>query len=623
MFIFSPTSSRRIQAAIIAQILLAFSLPQTVCAQADEAGIARNANQSFEVQINGAAHLQSVLQENLDLFRFGRQLDSDQIARLYRAAPEQIRKILESEGYYQVQIRPSIERGSSPWRLRFDLNLGEGAKVNQIELRRLRGAGALPAGVAAGDAPLPDEEEVKSLLELSQPEPKWLQHWQMLHGMPFRHAEWESAKRALLREISLERHPRVQLRYSRASVQAEKAEADLLMILDPGPLVRFGPLQIEGLQRYPRTVVTNVNSIAEGDLYSEQALLDLQQRLQDSNYFRSVVVSAEFGDEGQNLEGDEIKVPVVVRLNEYKRKKVDAGIGYSTNTGNRLQLALQDLALWGMQAKSELLLETRKQSLNLDFTLPVSSQGWHDSFGANHSRSALEGEVSVQSRLFFHRRWGNPTLTRDFGVELINERKTLNGQPGTSTRALPLNYEVTWRKLDNLLQPRSGYVLQAKIAGAPLPMPGGKPFVQLSTRALWYQPLGRQNQLLVRAEVGALLSKDTEPIPSSYLFRAGGDQSVRGYAYQQLGVRDGDAITGGRYLATASLEGQHWFTSDLGAALFVDGGNAANQFDQLRPQLGYGAGARWRSPVGPINLDVAYGRAVRKVRLHFSLGLAF
>jgi translocation and assembly module TamA len=58
-------------------------------------------------------------------------------------------------------------------------------------------------------------------------------------------------------------------------------------------------------------------------------------------------------------------------------------------------------------------------------------------------------------------------------------------------------------------------------------------------------------------------------------------------------------------------------------AAFVDAGNAANAWNELTPAVGYGLGLRWRSPVGPLRLDLAYGQEVRKVRLHLSVGIAF
>jgi translocation and assembly module TamA len=98
---------------------------------------------------------------------------------------------------------------------------------------------------------------------------------------------------------------------------------------------------------------------------------------------------------------------------------------------------------------------------------------------------------------------------------------------------------------------------------------------------------------------------------------------VRGYGYQTLGVREGQAIVGGKYLLTGSVEYQNYFKPPWGVAVFYDFGNAADTFKDLKPESGYGVGARWRSPVGPINVDVAYGQAVKKFHLHFSLGFTF
>jgi translocation and assembly module TamA len=112
-------------------------------------------------------------------------------------------------------------------------------------------------------------------------------------------------------------------------------------------------------------------------------------------------------------------------------------------------------------------------------------------------------------------------------------------------------------------------------------------------------------------------------IPSDFLFRTGGDQTVRGYAFQSLGVSEGNAIVGGRFVAVASAELTHWLTSRWGAAVFYDIGDAADSRRDFSAKAGYGAGARWRSPVGTIHLDVAYGEETRKARVHFSLGFVF
>ena len=58
-------------------------------------------------------------------------------------------------------------------------------------------------------------------------------------------------------------------------------------------------------------------------------------------------------------------------------------------------------------------------------------------------------------------------------------------------------------------------------------------------------------------------------------------------------------------------------------AAFIDAGQAADNWHDLKLARGYGLGLRWRSPVGPLRVDVAYGEQVRHTRLHFSVGIAF
>jgi translocation and assembly module TamA len=112
-------------------------------------------------------------------------------------------------------------------------------------------------------------------------------------------------------------------------------------------------------------------------------------------------------------------------------------------------------------------------------------------------------------------------------------------------------------------------------------------------------------------------------IPSNFLFRTGGDTTVRGYAFESLGVQQGDAVVGGRYYWVGSVELVHWITRTWGVAGFVDAGNAKDKVSELSPALGYGVGARLHTPIGPFRLDVAYGEETKRVRLHFSVGLTF
>jgi translocation and assembly module TamA len=573
----------------------------------------------YNVIIDAPGSLKPLLENNLDLLRWrgNARLDAAQLQHLVQAAPEQIKTLVATEGFYGPEIVPHFDKTATPWVITLHVKPGEPVLVGMIDLQ-LQGFPTTGA---------PDDSFDLNALRAS---------WLLKRDVLFRQADWEVAKRDLLRRTIATRYPRAQLLETSADVDLDTHRANLHVVLASGPLVRLGPVRIEGLQRYPASIVHNLNTIKTGDLYSEAALLELQARLQDTNYFSGVLVNAELdplpdgtADVATGSAADTaaspavLTVPLVVRVTENKRKKVDAGLGYSTNTGNRAQISFDDLSLYGLKLKSGVTLETKKQNVHADLYFPLTPTGYSDSIGSAFDRSDVEGEVTSTSTLSAQRSWGSQLLTRNLTLEYLIENKTIAGLPSSHSQSVPLTYGITLRRLDNLLFPAKGYVLNAKIGGALVRLLTDQPFLRASAKFIHYRPLGASGILVLRGEAGALLSKEKTGVPSTYLFRAGGDQSVRGYAYQELGEHIGNANVGARYLATASVEYQQWFLPQWGAAVFYDAGNAADDVKHLAPKSGYGVGARWKSPVGPVNVDIAYGHAVKQYRLHFSLGFTF
>ena len=148
-------------------------------------------------------------------------------------------------------------------------------------------------------------------------------------------------------------------------------------------------------------------------------------------------------------------------------------------------------------------------------------------------------------------------------------------------------------------------------------------FVRLHARVQHFIPLGRADTLNLRAEVGYTFADSRDGIPQDYLFRTGGAGTVRGYAYNSLGVTESGATVGGRYMTTVSAEVTHWLDETWGIAAFVDAGDAVDSLQDARLAVGAGLGARWRSPAGPIGVDLAYGERNQEVHLHFSLAIPF
>ena len=142
-----------------------------------------------------------------------------------------------------------------------------------------------------------------------------------------------------------------------------------------------------------------------------------------------------------------------------------------------------------------------------------------------------------------------------------------------------------------------------------------------------YRPLGGDWNLQWRVEAGEVFATfDVTGIPDTLLFRAGGQDSVRGYGYRTLGP----VVERRRHQRTHALHVQpRTRAPDLepdfrrcGARVFVDAGNASNSWSEMRPVVGVGPGIRWRSPVGALRVDLAYAIDDRRWRLEVSLGIA-
>ncbi len=582
---------------------------------------------SYTVRIDASRQLEKLLEDNLDVVRFkgNAKMTMDQLQRLVKVTPGQAQSLLETEGYYSAKVTAGLdEKNSGNPVVRVIVEPGQATVVGNLDL--------LLQGYVPFDAksvPL-DANDLRT-------------RWALPEGAQFRMADWESAKKSLVRQIAQTRFPRAQLAESSATVDPDQHKAALKVVVDSGPEMRFGATRIRGMKRYPATIVTNVNKIRPGDEYSEASMQALQQKLQDTGYFASVEVGVDMrgvigaqienADDAEEAKNPDVAaptavngpttLPVVVRVVENKQQNVTAGIGISTNTGARTQLAYDNLNVFGLRMKSNLTYEQKQQIARADFYWPTTPDGYNDSVGGGYTHTDIENEITAVTSISAKRAWGTPLLEKSVQIEALTEQLGVDNVISSRAKSVPVTFAITKRSLDSLIAPTRGYAVSAQIGAAVLPVLTDEKFVRAYARAINYRPLGKAGTLILRGEAGAVGSKEKVGVPSTVLFRAGGDQSVRGYAYQELGVKLGDATTGARYLATASAEYDWYFKPPYGVAFFVDAGNAADTFKDLKPKYGYGVGARWRSPVGPINVDVAYGQAVKKVRLHFSLGFTF
>lgn len=565
---------------------------------------ARAAGFAYRVAIDAPPPFRKLLENNLQIvtWRGNRRMALATLRSVFRKTPERILTLMEAEGYYSPTIDTSLSARAGQWVVRLRVVPNAPSRVATL---RLTLAGALSADPKA---------YAQALSTLRG-------RWQVKPGEVFRTSDWESAKRRALLTL-WRRYPGARLAFSRATVDPQTRRVALEAAFDSGPLFTFGRVTVAGLHRYSPALVENYDPIAPGEPYSQAKLLEFQRGLQDSGYFLTAYVTAQPHPTGAR------QVPIRVQVVENPSRKLTFGVGYDTDLGALLEGDYEDhnLLRRAWDWKNVLKLQTKAQSVTTQLLLPAPLNAYHYGASINFTRSNLAGLVNTAFAAAGQRTRTTPRRVSTQSLQYLVDHNEIAGVPSTTDHALMPDQLWTFRHVNNLLYPQRGYMATFEIGAGAKTLASDQNFVRSHGKAIVFAPLDAHAEdiLILRGEYGVVAAPSRAGIPLALLFRAGGDSSIRGYAYQSIGVHEAGAIVGGRYLLDGSVEIDHWFTPQWGGAMFYDAGNAADSVRDLRPFFsGYGVGARWRSPVGPINVDLAYGRETRAVRLHFAVGFTF
>ena len=588
-----------------------------------EAGVADDAPLAFTLDVQAPPEMAAYLIKNLELQRFRRfpGLQAQELSRLLGAADDNARQLLATLGYFSPTL--TLELTETP--------AADAAAPLAIVLQVEPGP---PTKVAAVNIHVtsPDGDAKEGAAQRVRVE----KQWPLLPGQIFTQSDWDDAKGLGLRTLRQRRYPTARIASSRAEVDADQHHAALTVDYDTGPAYRFGELQVQGGERYNSDGARRLARFPTGAVYSEAQMLDAQQRLASSGYYDAVFLMLD--TDGHPPEA----APVTAQVREAKLQKWVFGAGVSTDSGARLSIDhIHNRLPWlGWRAVSKLQLDRKNKLLSSDWIDLPDESGWRWFAGAQAQRETTGSYEVNSARLRSGRAKNGDRIDRAMYVQYDYARNQgVNAPPASS--ALSANYSWTGRYFNSPSNPTRGFGLAWELGVGTTLTPQRDPFVRATTRWLHFVPLGkvalegttgstaRDSRLAVRAEAGAVLARNGAEIPVTQLFLTGGDTTVRGYGYRQIGARtEQQLIYGGRYVAVGSVEWQRPIsvrgnTSDWESTVFADAGAVADRVGDLTPQLGIGAGVRWRSPVGPLQADVAYGFKSQGLRLHLRLGFNF
>ncbi|RCX26377.1 autotransporter assembly complex protein TamA [Thioalbus denitrificans] len=516
------------------------------------------------------------------------------LRRLYRQAPAEIEQALAALGHYRPRIEPALNPDGEAWVAEFRIDPGPPVRVTRFALT-LSGAGA----------------EDRAFRELRGRLP--VKEGDVLH-----HGRYAEAKRSL-QNLALARGY-FDARFTRSEVRVERGadSAEVILDYDTGPRYRFGAVRF-GDSALEESFLRRFVTIEPGDPYLVDRITALQTALVNSDYFAEVNISAP-PEEAEGLE-----VPVRVELVDRRRHKYSFGLGYGTDTGPRASAGWESRRIRrnGERANAQLELSAIRYALTAGYEIPLAKPMSDRLLFQASLRDESTDTAESTSLLLSARRVESleSGWLRDLSLNFLEEYSTVAGEEVDARLLYPA---VGWTRVDadDRMRPRRGRRLGLEVKGSDPALGSDARFLQGRVDAKFIEPLGAGGRVLARGNLGATLVEDVESLPASLRFFAGGDQSVRGYGYNELGPENsaGDVI-GGRFLLVGSVEYEHRITGNWSAAAFYDVGNALDDWDGELKQ-GVGAGLRWQSPVGPIRVDlaVAVSEPGTPLRLHFNMG---
>ncbi len=570
------------------------------------------------------------------------QLSDQRIQRLYDKAEAEIHRALEPFGYYRPEVESGLRRPKTegaPWRAVFQVDPGPPLLITELDLQLGEAASAL-----AGIFPLAE-------------------------GDILDHRQYKKGKQELLRQARALGYLRARLGLHRIEIEPQAYRAAIRIHLNTGPLHRYCGLNFEQ-EGFKEDFLRAFVPMKKGQPYTQESEAELRRALVASGHFRRVEIE-------RLLPQDETSsdVYLLVHLEAHKLNRYRTRFGWGTDSGFGLHFDWTRRNLWQeghqlnvgtvlVQERAKLVGEARysipsdplfnqrielfarHQSKDLTYEDAGLPQGdktriINNTIGLSLPRPRrlwagldLQESLSVtyltESYDLFEMLFGHlsDTVQNFIEIQLGDDRKTMQAD----YQGLVLGADWIYRTMDDPLNARRGDYLRLSLKGAHKSLGSNFSFAQARLRSATIRSLG-DGRLILRGDAAYTDAQTirlesfsdvvANQFPELYEFRAGGDRSVRGYKYEEL--LPTNSFTGGKHLLVGSVEYEHPIIPDWSAAVFVDAGTAFNDFADIDPGIGVGVGARWRSPVGPVRLDLAVPMtdADAAFRIHITIGPEF
>jgi len=512
---------------------------------------------------------------------------------LLRSTEQNTRNALKALGYYQPQVKTQFEKTEKCWKITSTVTLGEPVLIEAVAIQIL--------GPAAQDSAF---DKVK-------------RHEGLVIGERLEHGHYEKAKSDLVQLAADRGYLLSELTEHRLEIDVPERKAYIRLTLESGPRYHFRDIQFHQ-NTLNQALAERFITFSPGMDYESRHLINYQQALSGSGYYTNIRVDTEPDHEAQ-------AVDVISSADPRPRHGYLAGIGYSTDVGPRLRLGYENRRAnrRGHRYNSELETSEVRSEISFNYEIPVGDpKRQRVSLGTSYLKEKTSTSESQRYRagIAYIKELPSGWVATPF-LDFEREYFTVAKQKDRTDLVMP-GFDFSRSRGNHPIYPTRGWRLNSRIRVADENLASSVSFVQLTGYGKVIQPLFKKGRIMARVDVGTTLADAVTVLPSSVRFFAGGDHSVRGYGYRRLGPKnsEGDVI-GGRHKLTGGIEYDYLFAPSWAWAVFVDAGNAYDTLDDFEALYGYGAGVRWRSPIGPIRLDIARPSDKREAfRIHVSMG---
>jgi len=541
---------------------------------------------------------QEAVQSNLSLYqqRNNTLLNELLIQSLHRKAPGEIKRTLQSFGFYQAKVSSELTRQDADWRAHYRVEPGPRVQIHAIDV--------VLSGPGSGDDAFQQWQAALSLKV----------------GDPLDHALYEKVKQQLMALAEDRGYFDATLLRHEIQVTIAQQQADIILHFDSGPRYRFGEITLNQSESILHEgFLARYLTFSAGDSYLADKLFELHRAMLESGYYQRVEIRP------QREQTQDQAIPVEVLLHPRPRMLYTFGVGYGTDTLARINVGFENRYVnrRGHRLTGGAQVSGIGRQASLSYRIPLLraptdfldiSPGVEQEYTDTVKRTTQTVNASLTSQV---QRWMQTLF-----ISFQQERFVIADEHDKSILLVP---GASWQRTeaDNRLQPRNGWSLFLQVRGGAESLGSDASFLQWRGAVKGVKGIGSRGRLIGRVDGGLTRVAQFSELPASYRFFAGGDYSVRGYAFQSLGPTDASGrVVGGENLLTASIEYNHLLKGAFDWALFYDMGNAFDGSD-FSAKEGAGVGVRWRLPVGALRFDVAkpLSDPDRPWRFHLTIGL--